>query len=190
MLVQYRACERGAYALVSCQGSHQILTGAQTPKLQKETHVPATYPPCRQHQSAFSDTTWGTLERSVLLWSYQLPLASAAEAAARGHANDRRVAIPVEREGTAAANLQRGPCPVFQVARLQTDPPHRPPPSAAALGLGLGFGLGLGLGLGFGFGFGFRLAVPAAFASAAAERAARRLARRVTQREELQLQRE
>ena len=73
----------------------------------------------------------------------------------------------MEREGTAAANLQRGPCPVFQVARLQTDPPHRPPPSAAALGLGLGFGLGLGLGLGFGFGFGFRLAVPAAFASAA-----------------------
>ena len=41
MLVQYRACERGSYALVSCQGSHQILTGAQTPKLQKETHVPA-----------------------------------------------------------------------------------------------------------------------------------------------------
>ena len=63
--------------------------------------------------------------------------------------------MPVEREGTAATNIQGGPCPVFQVARLQTDPPHRPPPSAAALGLGLGYGLGLGLGFGFGFAFGF-----------------------------------
>ena len=40
--------------------------------------------------------------------------------------------MPVEREGTAATNIQGGPCPVFQVARLQTDPPHRPPPSAPA----------------------------------------------------------